>query len=223
MPQMLSKQEQAAYLYRHSLTLAEIAEVLCTHKETVRQWIVKIVPEEERKAIVSLNHKRTAEAYTNETLARQFVEEYVSPAQPLLRDLCMKYKISYKKGRNFLLTYLTEEQRAEQHNQRVAQARFKKNGQTGERPPTYKGECLDGHGYTTLAKRGTDGFRRVLTHRVVFAEALGLDVDDLPRSLHVHHIDTNPLNNSLDNLALCTPKAHRKLHMQLRAATKSTT
>lgn len=36
-----------------------------------------------------------------------------------------------------------------------------------------------------------------------------------PPQLHIHHIDTNKSNNSLDNLAICTRRGHIKIHSQL--------
>jgi len=43
-----------------------------------------------------------------------------------------------------------------------------------------------------------------------------LGVVKLPRSLMVHHIDGNPRNDSIDNLALMTYTAHNRLHSKDR-------
>ena len=41
-------------------------------------------------------------------------------------------------------------------------------------------------------------------------EALG--VENIPKNLVIHHIDGNPLNNDLDNLALTTHAGHKMIH-----------
>ena len=215
MKQILSRNEQIVYLYRRMLTTHQIAEVLNLCHETVEKALKEELSAEERRSLATQHKERTAQAYTDPHFARKFVEEYISEAQPLFKDLCIKYKVSLNKGRNFLKKYLTKEQRAEQHNQRVAQARFKLNGASGKHSVNYKGECLDKNGYTTLATNSLGFQKRSLTHRVVIAQALGISVEALPKELVVHHIDHNPSNNNLDNLALCTQSAHIKLHQQL--------
>ena len=79
-------------------------------------------------------------------------------------------------------------------------------GKTGKKHPNFKGECEDGHGYLTCLHEG----RRVFVHRLVMAKALGLKT--LPRKFDVHHIDNNPKNNDLDNLALVTRAGHQQIH-----------
>ena len=79
-------------------------------------------------------------------------------------------------------------------------------GKTGEQHHNYIGDCDDGYGYLTRVHNG----KRQFVHRIVMAEALGLT--ELPECFHVHHIDDNPHNNALDNLALCTPSGHQKIH-----------
>lgn len=77
---------------------------------------------------------------------------------------------------------------------------------TGARHPNWIGIIDDGYGYLTCMKDG----ERQFVHRIVMAEALGLPV--LPESLVVHHIDGDPKNNSLDNLALTTDAGHKQIH-----------
>lgn len=79
-------------------------------------------------------------------------------------------------------------------------------GKTREQHHNWVGECEDGRGYLTVLHNG----KRQFVHRVVMAEALG--ISELPRHLEVHHIDGDPKNNSLDNLALCTRVGHSKIH-----------
>jgi hypothetical protein len=83
-----------------------------------------------------------------------------------------------------------------------------KNPMKGKVSVNYKGDCSDGKGYLTRVVRG----RRYFVHRLVFAEMLGIPVEQLPGWLEPHHIDENPLNNSPENLALCTRAAHKNLH-----------
>lgn len=83
-----------------------------------------------------------------------------------------------------------------------------KNPVLGKRPPNYIGDFDDGKGY----KKRYVGEVQQFVHRVVVADAIGIDVGDLPSSLHVHHIDGNKHNNDINNLALVTPAAHKKFH-----------
>lgn len=79
-------------------------------------------------------------------------------------------------------------------------------GKTREQHHNWIGECSDDKGYLTTLHNG----ERQFVHRVVMAQALGLE--KLPEHLEVHHIDENPLNNALDNLALVTRAGHAKIH-----------
>lgn len=79
-------------------------------------------------------------------------------------------------------------------------------GKTREAHHNWKGAVEDGHGYLTILV----GDRREFLHRVVMAEALGLA--RLPVKLDVHHIDGDPKNNELDNLAVVTRRGHKAIH-----------
>lgn len=65
----------------------------------------------------------------------------------------------------------------------------------------------DGHDSERVWHNG----RYVEYYRKVFADALGIDVDDLPENMYIHHIDGDRGNNDIDNLMLCTKKAHENL------------
>ena len=45
-------------------------------------------------------------------------------------------------------------------------------------------------------------------HRVIWEYAFG----EIPEKFHIHHIDGNPSNNSIHNLACVSPKAHKLFH-----------
>lgn len=79
-------------------------------------------------------------------------------------------------------------------------------GKTREQHPNWLGAVDDGYGYLTILHEG----KRQFVHRIVMAQALGLA--ELPEALAVHHIDGNPKNNDLDNLALVTKRGHRMIH-----------
>lgn len=81
-------------------------------------------------------------------------------------------------------------------------------GKTGEAHHNWKGQCKDGYGYLTCLHKG----RRVFVHRLVMAQVLGLEPWDLPETMDIHHIDGNPMNNDLDNLALTTKVGHQTIH-----------
>lgn len=79
-------------------------------------------------------------------------------------------------------------------------------GKNGQAHHNWIGECEDGRGYLTCMWNG----QREFVHRVVMMQALG--VQQLPSGMEVHHIDSDPKNNSLDNLALVTASGHRRIH-----------
>ncbi len=85
-----------------------------------------------------------------------------------------------------------------------------KNPQHCKRPPNFKGQCHDGHGYLTEIFHG----KRYFVHQIVFADVLGISVENFPESVVVHHIDGDKTNNHLDNLALTTNRGHIAIHQR---------
>lgn len=77
---------------------------------------------------------------------------------------------------------------------------------------------VDGQGYLMVKKpdwyTGRKGSDYVFYHTVVMCESIGLT--ELPAGFIVHHIDLNPHNNLISNLALMSIGAHNKLHSQLK-------
>ena len=88
-------------------------------------------------------------------------------------------------------------------------------GKSGAQHHNWIEQVSDGKGYLTTIHNN----ERQFVHRVVMAVALG--IPKLPENLDVHHIDSNPLNNSLDNLALVTRAGHKTIHsLQMINATE---
>lgn len=79
-------------------------------------------------------------------------------------------------------------------------------GKRGPEHHNWKGDCEDGRGYLTRMWHG----QRTFVHQIVLMEHLGLK--SLPEGMAVHHIDSNPKNNVLDNLALVTNTGHNRIH-----------
>lgn len=74
---------------------------------------------------------------------------------------------------------------------------------------------LSKHTRTRLLLR--DG-KKVRAHRWIMEQHLGRKL--LPTE-HVHHINGNPLDNRIENLAVMEPKAHMQLHKQIYSDTKT--
>lgn len=91
-------------------------------------------------------------------------------------------------------------------------------GKFAENATNYKGIISDGRGYMMVVKpdwyTGRKGSVHVFYHSVVFCEATGMT--EIPKGFCVHHIDHNPLNNDISNLALVSVSAHSKLHVYER-------
>lgn len=69
----------------------------------------------------------------------------------------------------------------------------------------------DGHSSERIWHNG----HYVEYYRKVFADKLGIDADGIPADMYIHHIDGNRMNNDIDNLMLCTRKAHENFEMLL--------
>lgn len=152
---------------------------------------------------------------------RAVLSRYKAEDKPLAHDLAEELGTSYHNVRHILNTHLDpEEFRAEKALRYSRSKRGSRNpmtGKNGSLHPNYKGSVSDHKGYLTEPD-GKGG--RVFQHRLVMAKALGLE--HLPSHLEVHHIDEDPTNNSLDNLALVTAKGHRTLHHQKPAWSRLT-
>lgn len=127
-----------------------------------------------------------------------------------LDQIAEKMGCSYHSVRAIVSKHIPKDQykalKAIRYSQSKAGDKNPMLGVKGENHPSWQGDCDDGRGYKTRLKDG----KRQFCHRIVMAEAVG--VDRIPSELTVHHIDGNPNNNELDNLALCTTKGHRAIH-----------
>ncbi len=96
------------------------------------------------------------------------------------------------------------------------------NGKFGDKHHNYKGIIDDGNGYLMILKpewyTGRKEHTYVYYHHIVFCEASGLS--EIPKGFVIHHIDFNPKNNDISNLALMSISAHAKLHNQIRNLSK---
>lgn len=144
------------------------------------------------------------------TYGPEAVRKYKADDKPTLEDLAEALNTTYQNVRAAVREGLTDEEyRAEKalrYSRSKAGSLNPMQGKNGSLHHGYKGSVPDGRGYLTEPQDGG----RVFQHRQVMAEALGLPM--LPETLHVHHIDGDKSNNDLDNLALVTPRGHRRLH-----------
>lgn len=79
----------------------------------------------------------------------------------------------------------------------------------------FKGGIVsDGNGYLMIKKpdwyTGRNRSDYIFYHHLVMCENLG--ITEMPKGYVVHHIDGNPWNNDISNLAMMTVSAHAKLH-----------
>lgn len=82
-------------------------------------------------------------------------------------------------------------------------------GQKGKQP------ISDGHDSERIWHNG----KYIEYYRKVFADKLGIDPDVIPDDMFIHHIDGDRMNNDIDNLMLCTKKAHEQLELMLNPNT----
>lgn len=158
----------------------------------------------------------------NEALLRELYETTELPLAALATEVGTSYKVVQK----YVAKHYSQEQRSERKRRTYRNSKLgDKNpmrGLSGEAHHNYRGGVVsDGKGYLMVLKpdwyTGRAGSKYVFKHVVVMCEALGLT--ELPDGFVVHHIDHDPTNNALNNLALLTASAHSRLHSRERATT----
>ncbi len=94
-------------------------------------------------------------------------------------------------------------------------------GNNGNKHHNYVGIVSDSKGYWMQLKpkwyTGRKHSKHVFVHHIVVCENLG--ITEVPKGWNVHHCDSNPENNSFDNLVLMLMSDHQRLHNSLKGAT----
>lgn len=132
--------------------------------------------------------------------------------------IARKLKVRVTRVSDFINSYYTKDYiDLRSYKSRAASKTGSNNpmqGKVGDQHHNYKGIISDGKGYKIILKpdwyTGRKGSKHVFYHTVVFCEALGLS--ELPKGFVIHHIDGNPENNNLENLALVSVNGHSKIH-----------
>jgi hypothetical protein len=135
-----------------------------------------------------------------------------------MEEIAKECEVGFKVVFNFVKKTYTEEYRRIRKSECYRKSRMGELnpmfGKTGDAHHRFQGACLDGKGYVLILKpewyTGRKGSKHVFLHSVIVCLKLGLT--ELPARFVVHHIDGDTLNNSIDNLALMTIEAHRRLH-----------
>jgi hypothetical protein len=154
----------------------------------------------------------------NEELCRAAVKCYLSEERPIIQDVAKRFKLTQHTVQAMLKLVLSEKERERERALRLSRskqgAKNPMKGKFGEKHPLFKGGVTDGKGYSLVLKpdwfTGRKGTKYVFEHHAVFCKAVGLT--EIPEGFAIHHIDEDPMNNRIDNLALVTAGGHRRLH-----------
>lgn len=150
-------------------------------------------------------------ALKDKELIQQVLKAYLDdPSKPYMSHIAESLGTTEHNVMGILRENVPRERMRAENSLRISRRQLGEKGSNwgkrGSLHPNWKGECSDNKGHMTLKVGG----KRQFVHRLVMAKALGMKI--LPDGWHVHHIDGNGENNSLDNLVLCTNSGHRKLH-----------
>jgi hypothetical protein len=154
----------------------------------------------------------------DEELCRAVVKCYISEERPIIADVAKRFKITPHTAQAMIKLVLSDEERERERILRLSRCKQgDKNpmkGKFGEKHHLFKGGVTDGKGYRLVLKpdwfTGRKGSNHVFEHHVVFCQAVGLT--EIPKGFAIHHIDEDPMNNHIDNLALVSNSGHRRLH-----------
>lgn len=163
------------------------------------------------------SHSKNWETITPEK-EKEVVNLFTCTHLPI-KALCKEVHLEYYAVLHILESHFTEEEINKRKSKVYRNSKLAdKNpmyGNHGSATNNWKGEMIsDGQGYLITKKpewyTGRVKSDYVFYHSVIMCEALG--VTEIPKGFVVHHIDHNPLNNELSNLALMPMGAHAKLH-----------
>jgi hypothetical protein len=154
----------------------------------------------------------------DEALCRKVVQAYMAEEKPIIAEVASRFRISLHTAQAMVHAVLSPEERERERVLRLSRSKIgdrnPMKGKSAELHHNYKGRCSDGKGYVLVLKpswfTGRAGSKHVFEHQVVMCEALGLT--EMPAGFQVHHIDEDPTNNRLDNLAMVTATGHGRLH-----------
>lgn len=152
---------------------------------------------------------------SDQIIVTEVIDAYLSSDKPTIKELAAGFQTSYSTVQYIVSEGLTPERYKAEKALRYSRSKMgEKNpmsGKSGSQHHNHIGDIDDGYGYLQRKVNGKYEF----VHRLVMAEALGLE--KLPDWAMVHHIDENPHNNTLDNLALVTKAGHVHLHQGFRS------
>lgn len=154
----------------------------------------------------------------NTELVAKVVKAYVADNKPTLRELALQFNITYHTAMEMVRTSLSKEQILHEKTLRYSRGKLgalnPMHEKKGELNPNYKGIISDGKKHLIVLRpdwfTSRLGSKHVFLHQVVFCQALG--ITGIPQGFAVHHIDGDPYNNEIHNLALVTTKGHARIH-----------
>ncbi len=154
----------------------------------------------------------------DEELCREVTRYYLSEDKPIIAEVSKRFQLSLHTVQAMVRAVLSAEERERERILRLSRSKQGgKNPMTGKRGDQHHlfcGGVTDGKGYRLVLKpdwfTGRKGSKYVFEHQAVFCKAVGLT--ELPKGFAIHHIDEDPMNNRIENLALVTFAGHRRLH-----------
>jgi hypothetical protein len=160
-----------------------------------------------------------------ETLENKIKNAFLTE-EGTLEELAKRHNTTYKVVWGIISRNFTKEERKarKSKNYRLSKLGDKNpmKGKCGELHHVFKGEVSDCKGYLLYLKpkwyTGRKHSKHIFYHNLVLCEALG--ITEIPLGWCVHHIDGNPLNNNINNLALLRTSAHTRLHIHQRKLKK---
>ena len=151
--------------------------------------------------------------YIQEVLKRNAPPQYLS-----MHQIAEELGITYHTVMRILQENLSTEEYYER--KRMVYSRSKTGvmnpmfGKFGDLHHRFIGDLVGEKGYTIRLRpnwfTGYPSQKHVPVHQIVICEALGMT--EIPEGWVVHHVDMDPSNNDLSNLALLTASAHQRLH-----------